>query len=684
MAEEIASLYATIGADDTSLVSVIDESIGKMEEFGAASGDISQASAEYWNEFDASVDQLNATLGETPTAMGQAGTAAEGTGAAVEQVGEHGHEAAGGLEAANQGAEMLSGGLGGLARAAGVAGLVELGAKAVEAGIELGKIGEESLQNETRLRAFAGGAVAAEQYMDGMSASVGNFMTKDEQAAMAAKALQLGLADTGEEAGRLAEMAIYLGNAQQSAAERVDGLTRVLITGRAQGLIQYGFNVQELQPQIEAVAKAHTDWTAKQVLANVVLSEGADRVQKLKDANYQAVPASQQVTKSVSDLKDVLGSQLVPGFTVAATATNAFVNGLTRMAASGDLLNTLIPGLGTATEATNRYLAAHPALAAALGISDGKQKDLSTSVHAAGSEFDYAERMANAYAASLSGTDEAATAAAAAAERYRVASADAETKRIIDRYRTQGDLANDASRYELGLINEEKDAQKRAQEEAWQQYQQEAQRATQAAEGEIKGMLSKGSQFSVNLGNMGAAGGPLAPGANGPFEALYRIQDIAKNNTPKWAEMYGLTQEDAKEITRKFQAGLYDPTVTKYIDKKKLSDIMGADQLAQASQEAFAAELAGASGGKVSLDQIKAQLGLGKGTTTAVGANIPMGATNNITVTVAPGAVVVSGGKDATGLGELIGQKIKDALLTIVSAEQRTPTGAAPGLAGNP
>lgn len=121
----------------------------------------------------------------------------------------------------------------------------------------------------------------------------------------------------------------------------------------------------------------------------------------------------------------------------------------------------------------------------------------------------------------------------------------------------------------------------------------------------IQSKLDEGSQFSVNLGDLRGGtfgGGPLAPGANGPFEALYRLQDIAMNlgkptegaDTKKWYEMYfgGMAFEDAvakaTDIVKKFQQGIFTPDVTQFIDEQKLVDTINMEKIAAASKQAYA------------------------------------------------------------------------------------------------
>lgn len=120
-------------------------------------------------------------------------------------------------------------------------------------------------------------------------------------------------------------------------------------------------------------------------------------------------------------------------------------------------------------------------------------------------------------------------------------------------------------------------------------------------ESTLRGLIGQGPSTAVGLGDLRGGtygGGPLAPGAGGPFEALYRIQDVAQNwdtpgkDTKKWAEMYGVDKEQAKGISKQFQMGFFSPEVLKHVDTQALVDTANMMDLADKSQEALAKELA--------------------------------------------------------------------------------------------
>jgi len=121
--------------------------------------------------------------------------------------------------------------------------------------------------------------------------------------------------------------------------------------------------------------------------------------------------------------------------------------------------------------------------------------------------------------------------------------------------------------------------------------------------------LDQGIKDSIGLLDLTGGtygGGPQAPGAGGPFEDIFRIQDVAAakergkgKDTDKWMEMFfpGMSLDDAsaaaKDIVKKFQLGLWqDPEVTKFINFQGLVDTVLLESAAQAQLDAFSKALA--------------------------------------------------------------------------------------------
>lgn len=218
----------------------------------------------------------------------------------------------------------------------------------------------------------------------------------------------------------------------------------------------------------------------------------------------------------------------------------------------------------------------------------------------------------------------------------------------------------------------------------------------------------------------GGKGGIFAPGANGPFEDIYRTLDVAKLGAQSpWYGKEGVSQEQAKEIGKQFEMGnLFAPGVAEKINWPQLAEAAMAEMQTQNLQkyagEAAAALIAKGGPGAVTAESMKAMvdelaakndlvpnlqqittavatLG-GGGTLGAVvdaigkinfGTNGAAGGTN-VTVNMGAGSVQVSGGTDKAGTQAAVAKAINDTFTFMAQALQRSPSTAAAGLAGNP
>jgi len=110
--------------------------------------------------------------------------------------------------------------------------------------------------------------------------------------------------------------------------------------------------------------------------------------------------------------------------------------------------------------------------------------------------------------------------------------------------------------------------------------------AVSAAQGALKGLLPE--MFPSDL---------FAPGANGPFENIFRAADVAKQGEASpWAAKLGLTQEQAKKIVSDFARGLFTDDVKGLIDMQALIDDARLKQAAETMKAKFTNYLAGAAG----------------------------------------------------------------------------------------
>ena len=148
-----------------------------------------------------------------------------------------------------------------------------------------------------------------------------------------------------------------------------------------------------------------------------------------------------------------------------------------------------------------------------------------------------------------------------------------------------------------------KDALLRANETAAKDYQREMEAAGRAAASKIQGYLSEGINFSKGLDDLTGGQGGLAPGKNGAFEDIYRLQ--AWLNDGSWGDVgqkvAGGDKEKGRKIIEDFQNGIFSADVIGAIDVDALAGQAGMAALAAKSQEAFAQAIANKAGTSTSV-----------------------------------------------------------------------------------
>jgi hypothetical protein len=113
---------------------------------------------------------------------------------------------------------------------------------------------------------------------------------------------------------------------------------------------------------------------------------------------------------------------------------------------------------------------------------------------------------------------------------------------------------------------------------------------------------------------LGAAGGGMKPGENGPFENIFRAADVAVNGAKSpWAEKLGLTQEAAMQIVKDFTSGAMTGAVQALINVPALIQAAKTAQTAAALKDKFVADIAAAAGTGTSV--VEALFGAAGGST---------------------------------------------------------------------
>lgn len=539
--------------------------------------------------------------------------------------------------------KTLSGlGLGGLAQFAGPAGIGLALAGVGKLTLGLNAMREESAQVEARFVGFTGGTGQATEALAAMDAELGNALTRDEKMAAATQLLGLDIAKTAQEAASLTKQAMILGLSTET-------LTQALETGRVNGLVQYGISVTDVASRVKELQRADADLTDIEAKAIAIKEQLAAKAQLVADAGGQAATGMQTLKNAWSDLLDTTADTVNLSAGVSALTSNiqaltGIISGQGKQAGDGplSLLERIANNTGPQAalrDATEGYAAALAVAAtwqgkynevlasgdaAAINFAGGQLAMARAAADVAGADLEAAKATAGlttarqlaAEAAGAGITSEldyvAATDAATAADLRAAAAASGKTAaRSMANLETMGVGAYEdyigPGQYEANkaaanrrIEAERAEVAAATNKNVASDYQRQMIAAGKAAATEIQGYLQKGANFSINLSDQrGANGGdPFAPGANGPFENIYRLQAWIQDGS--WAEtaaQLGIqSKEAAAQIVKAFQMGNITPGVEGAIDMGQLVNLAQLEQAAQANYSAFASKVAGLAG----------------------------------------------------------------------------------------
>lgn len=566
-------------------------------------------------------NKARATLQSVSTDFDHISTNARNAGTAISRAGQAGASGLGSINGALGGAAS---GFSALSRAIPVAAIGAFVVGAGKAALALAQMGEESVQVEARFRAFVGGGASATAMLNAMDRAVGEAMTKDDQMAAATSLMSQGLAKSADEAAKLAQAAVWLGDPTQTAAQRVEQLTRALITGRTQGLIPYNIDIDVMKARVKDLQAANSGLTASEALTQAFMEGAGGAMQRVQAEGGKSVTSMQALGIAWENLKDAVGEKIYPTVEVLVNVVTGAVKGATALVgtdnwavseAAAEAQMTTTSGMMASALANVKMAQDALNYARSVGASDldvyvaGEKEAIRQyevlQTRLAGAEAGFAPYMdfvglaterTNAYGASLIDAKkqvDALQADALEASYPNLAKAlDNWTENYLTRQRTyfkaQSDTATDAQ-------NRIGDATKKAaatSQSAWDS-------AFSAMKSNASSFIDTAREASKALTPEGAKGGEdwLAPGSNGPFENLFRAKDVAtRGDASQWAAVLGMDQATAQKVVAEFEAGIMSAGVEALIDKQAIVDRVKLQKIAETTQAAFAEEIARAAG----------------------------------------------------------------------------------------
>lgn len=544
----------------------------------------------------------------------------------------------------------IGSGLSGALSLVGVAGIATAAMQIGKMTVELGNLGQEVQQQRDYFNVWSGGVANATNNLMAMRAAIGNVMTDSEAMASANKLLSMGLANNSTELANLSKMAVMLGGSTRSASESIEEFSLLLANQSIQRLDTFGISGAKVRQRIEELQAADASLTREQAFLNAVMEEGTRKVSALEAAGVSATTATQDLDTAFRGLKEAVGVGLAGPIAEAQSNLAETLNQLATLVRGTNILNdvlTLDPGseaqlvaitqrleylrdlversasgeniyrfnaenaLREIAELEAKLVALTPVnetVAASAGVAAVRMADSINDVEGAvddlhstlGETTHWDKFVALGQAAANKVKSEMLIARAASM------GIDVSTDGAPEPSKTQWGLYTDYARKVAGasqsqseidqLIQDWKEKVGRANTDTADDFARKYQAAIDDLTGDVKSKLGGAIQDSIGLKDM--AGDPFAPGANGPFEAIFRAQAVAVGgienaDEQRWAEMYGLTPESAAKIVSDFQKGLFTADVQKLIDVDALVGQIQGEQAAAESTQAFANMIAG-------------------------------------------------------------------------------------------
>ena len=578
----------------------------------------------------------------------------------------------------------LSGAFSMLAGGAALTGVAAAAIGITKVAVSMDDARQQAENMRKELTAYAGSASKAEAATQALVNATDGGISRLDATAQASRLLSMGLATTSDQVGQLSRMAVMLGDKTLSVEQRMESFNAMLANQSIERLDTFGISSGRVRQRIEELQAAMPGLSREQAFVNATLEIGAEKLKSVEAQGVTAATSMQKLGAALSDLKAAAADKIHVQI-VVDTITKG-VQGITE-AINGPGAQEAYDIAARSLAQAEQYLSDVTARKTAVAYADYQQTlaDAQAARDKAAAEAEVARILlehANGtnttsdaerdYIAAMQGSAAATLEAAAAQDVFNTARAGsvdwvakARSVALVNRYEGMAgaQAAADEERARgyalLRTLETRKNEETKANQYVARDYTTRMRSAINDLSSDFKSKLTEGMNFSVGLSDLrpGGSQGVNAPGMNGAFEDIYRLQAFIQNGT--WgdtASKYGLDQAGAKDLVGKFQSGIWDQSVMGAIDKGKLTEQIQQAQLGKTMMDAVAADLAKETQGDPKI--IKAMLGMGEGTDGAATSQL---GTTAITAMLQgiDASLAASGGTDLTKRGELAWEKME-------------------------
>lgn len=605
------------------------------------------------------------------------------------------------------------------------AGVVTAGVAIAKVAVSMDDMRQRAANVRKELTAYAGGVVQARDATEAMLRATDGGISRMDAMGAASKLLGMGLATTSQQVYDLSRMAVMLGDKTLSVTDRMGSFNAMLANQSIERLDTFGISSGRVRARIEELQAAMPGLSREQAFVNATLEIGGEKLRDVETAEVDAASSMDKVGAALANFKQAVADKIhvqivvdnaaeiidhvakdISGENIEIKTQIVTDNAARDMRDREAELNAI---LKERTDLQNQYNEAKQ-LAVQLGQGkptwgDEALAQFDAQIVKARGDIESARialELAKA-AADQSGSSMIAlggnTAYAAsqmvdlAAQARTAAKEIAETNRVRGVYMTLRGQAYLDAREETRLAEGSRGAQwtkwatPRVDNGAgnlvgdWVKRMEAVNKtvgakttdtigdalkdAAREFETSLKGALQEGQRFSIGLFDLrpGGAQGANAPGQNGAFEDIYRLQAFVQNGSwSETAQKYGLDKDSATQRIKDFQSGKWTPDVMQIIDKDKLTQQIQDAQLGQAMQDAVIADLAKTSGADARI--VKAMLGLGGATDGGKGAAaLDLGGQLVPSLASAIDAELLSKGEDLKKRGAAAWDKLEEGMI---------------------
>lgn len=174
--------------------------------------------------------------------------------------------------------------------------------------LDMIKLGDESQKAETALSAFAGSADKGFLALTAMTNASGGALDKLSAMQQGSRLFSMGLVNNAKEAGELTNIIITLGSAMgRDAASSFEDFSLMLANTSIPRLDSFGISSSEVRTRMLELARTFPDLDRAARFTMATMEIGADKVDTLTAANYEAVTSIEKMETRITDAKTAMG-----------------------------------------------------------------------------------------------------------------------------------------------------------------------------------------------------------------------------------------------------------------------------------------------------------------------------------------------------------------------------------------